>query len=208
MYRSVINKSFLSDDELFCTAVNVLISKWKLQSLSACYVSRISSLLCPHRLCPTCVTCLQVCAVFSAGSVYCCLFSWNICAVHSVGCRLLSLAQVFAFDHHLVTFPPELGTPIRSLLQSVVLCTGAAAAGALLCKKHHAWRPSWWSHFAGWDHRHLLTWFAQRVPTSLRSGLRLSAHHSDEDRMQVDSGNLIMMQLASVVVQDVDKLST
>ena len=130
----MINKSFLSDDELFCTAVNVLISKWKLQSLSACYVSRISSLLCPHRLCPTCVTCLQVCAVFSAGSVYCCLFSWNICAVHSVGCRLLSLAQVFAFDHHLVTFPPELGTPIRSLLQSVVLCTGAAAAGALLCK--------------------------------------------------------------------------
>ena len=73
-------------------------------------------------------------------------------------------------------------------------------------EKHHAGRPSAWSHFAGWDHRHLLTWFAQRVPTSLRSGLRLSAHHSDEDRM--DSGNLIMMQLAWVVVQESDKWYT
>ena len=35
---------------------------------------------------------------FSSGSFYCCLFSWHICAMHCVGSRLLSLAQVFAFE--------------------------------------------------------------------------------------------------------------
>lgn len=208
MYRSVISKGFLSDGELSCTTVSVFISKWKLQSLSACYVSRISSLLCPHRLCPTRVTCLQLCAVFSAGSVYCCLFSWNICAGHSVGSRLLSLAQVFAFDHYLVTFPPELGTPLRNLLQSVGFCTRSPAAGALLCKNTTHNVPLGDCTSLGETIATLLTWFARRVPTSLRSGLRLSAHHRDKDRMQTDSGNLIMMQLARVVVQDVDKLYT
>ena len=96
--------------------------------------------------------------------------------MHCVGSRLLSLAQVFALDHYLVTFLPEPVTPYQEPT-SVLDILHMISSRWHTCAKTPCITSLLEIALAGWDHRQTADLICTKVLTSHRSGLRLTARH-------------------------------